>query len=48
MIWKERSMIRAVQMMNNLKGLVDIRRMYKVPNAWIRELCNDKRCEQKD
>ena len=37
-IWKEeRSRIRAVQM-DNLIGLLGIRRMDKVPNAWIREL----------
>ena len=34
---KERSRIRAVQM-GNLKGLVGIRIMDKVPNAWIKEL----------
>ena len=40
MIWrkKERSRIRGVQM-DNLRGLLGIRRMYKVPNAWIRQLC---------
>ena len=39
-IWKEkeRSIIRAVQM-NNLRGFLGIRRMDKVPNALIRELC---------
>ena len=39
-IWreKERSRIRAVQM-DNLRGLCGIRRMNKVLNAWIRELC---------
>ena len=38
-IWKEeRSRIRVVQM-DNLRGLVGIRRMDKVPNARIRELC---------
>ena len=25
--------------MNNLRGLLGIRRMDKIPNAWIRELC---------
>ena len=35
---KERSKIRAVQM-NNLRGLLGIRRMDKVPNACIRQLC---------
>ena len=40
MIWKdkERSRIRAV-LMNNRRGLMGIRRMDKVRNAWIRELC---------
>ena len=40
MIWreKERSRIRAVQM-NNLRGLLGIRRMDKVPNTRIRQLC---------
>ena len=40
MIWreKERSRIKAVQM-DNLRGLLGIRRMDKVPNARIRELC---------
>ena len=39
MIWreKERSRIRAVQM-DNLRGLLGIRRMDKVPNAQIRQL----------
>ena len=39
-IWKEkeRSRIRAIQM-DNLNGLLGIRRMDKVPNAWIREVC---------
>ena len=32
MIWKERSRITAVQM-DNLRGLLGIRKMYKVPNA---------------
>ena len=38
-IWKEKekSRIRAVQM-DNLRGLLGIRRMDMVPNAWIREL----------
>ena len=35
---KERFKIRAVQM-DNLRGLLDIRRMDKVPNVRIRELC---------
>ena len=39
MVWKEeRSWIRAVQM-DNLRGLLGIRRMDRVPNARIRELC---------
>ena len=40
MIWKEkeRSRIRAVQM-DNLRGLLDIRRVDKVPNGRIMELC---------
>ena len=39
MIWKdnERSRIRAVQM-DNLRGLLGIRRMDKVPNVQIKEL----------
>ena len=40
MLWreKERSRVRAVQM-DNLRGLLGIRRMDKVPNARIRQLC---------
>ena len=40
MIWreKENSRIRAVQM-DNLRGLLRIRRMDKVPNARIKQLC---------
>ena len=40
MIWREkdRSRIRDVQM-DNLRGLLGIRRMNKVPNSWIRQLC---------
>ena len=40
MIWREeeRSKIRAVQM-DNLRGLLGIRRMDKVLNAQIRQLC---------
>ena len=52
MLWKEkeRSRIRAVQM-DNLKGLLDIRRMDREPNARIRELCGmtkgeDERIEE--
>ena len=38
MIWKEKekSRIRAIQM-DNLRGLQGVRRIDKVPNAWIRE-----------
>ena len=35
---KERYRIWAVQL-DNLRGLLSIRRMDKVPNAWIRQLC---------
>ena len=40
MLWKEkeRSRIRAVQM-DNLRGLLGVRRMDRVLNAQIRELC---------
>ena len=40
MIWrkKERSRVRSVQK-DNLRGLLGIRRMDRVPNARIRELC---------
>ena len=39
MIWKEeRSRTRAVQM-NNLRGLLGIRKEDKVWNAWIKQLC---------
>ena len=40
LIWKEkeRPNNRVVQM-DNLRGLLGIRRMDKVLNAWIRELC---------
>ena len=40
MIWrkKEKCRIRAVQM-DNLRGMLGIRRMDKVPNARIRQLC---------
>ena len=53
MIWrkKERSRIRAVQM-DNLRVLLGIRKMDKVLNAWIRQLCNVWPCgnngEQQD
>ena len=44
MLWKEeeRSRIRVVQM-DNLRGLLGIRRMNRVPNAKIRELCQVKK-----
>ena len=40
MLWreKERIIVRSVQM-DNLKGLLGIRRMDRVPNAQMRELC---------
>ena len=40
MLWekKERSRIKVVQL-DNLRGLLGIRRMDRVPNAQIRELC---------
>ena len=39
---KERSRIRAVQM-DNIKGLLGIRRMDRVPNTRIKELCGLKK-----
>ena len=44
-IWKEkeRSRIRAV-LMDNLRGLLDIRRMDKLPNAQIRQYGGDEGC----
>ena len=44
MIWreKERSRIWDVQM-DNLRGLLGIRKMDKVPNAWIREFWGVKK-----
>ena len=44
MLWKEkeRSRIRAVQM-NNIRGLLGIMSMDRVPNAQIRELCGVKK-----
>ena len=52
MLWKEkdRSKITAVQM-NNLRGLLGIRKMDRVPKARIRELCGvtkdlDKRIDE--
>ena len=43
MLWKEKEIYRvwAVQM-DNLIGLLGIRMMDRVPNAWIRELCGMK------
>ena len=38
----ERSRIRAVQM-DNFRGLLGIRRMDRVPNARMRELCRVKK-----
>ena len=48
MLWKEqeRSRIRAAEM-NNLRGLLGIRRMNRVMNAWIRDLCSDEGDRQK-
>ena len=43
MLWKkEISRIRDVQM-DNLRGLLGIRRMDRVLNAWIRKLCGVKK-----
>ena len=43
MLWKkEKSRVRAVQM-DNLRGLLDFRRMDRVPNTWIMELCRVKK-----
>ena len=44
MLWKEkeRSTVRALQM-DNLRGLLGIRRMDRVLNTWIRELCGMKK-----
>ena len=41
MIWKEkeRSRIKTVQM-DNLRGLLGVRRVDKIPNARIRQLCS--------
>ena len=41
MLWMEKERSRAVQM-NNLRGLLGIRRKDRVPNARIRELCGVK------
>ena len=40
--YKERSRIRAIET-DNLKGLLGIRRMDRVQNAWIREFCGVKK-----
>ena len=44
MLWKEkeRSRISVVQM-DNLRDLLGIKRMDKVPNVWVRELCKVKK-----
>ena len=42
MLWKEKSRIRAVKR-DNFRGLLGIRRMDRVPNARIRELCGVKK-----
>ena len=44
LVWKEkkRSRVRTVQM-DNLKGLLDIWRMDRIPNTRIRELCGVKK-----
>ena len=50
MIWreKERSRIRPVQK-DNLRGLLGIKRMDKVPNAQIKSVVwIDERCRRKD
>ena len=54
MIWKEeeRSRIRLVQM-DKIRSLLDIRRMDKVPNTWIKESCRmakvvDERIEEEN
>ena len=46
MLWmeKERSRIRAVQM-DNLRGLLGIRRMHRIQNEWIR---SDEGVRRKD
>ena len=50
-IWRnnESSRIRGIQM-DNLRGLLGIRKMDKVPNARIRQLCGvtDEGCGRKD
>ena len=51
MLWNEklRSRVRAVQM-DNLRGLLGTRRIDRIPNAWIRELCGVRKslCERID
>ena len=44
MLWKEkeRARIRTVQI-DNLRGLLGIRRKDRIPNAWVRELCGVKK-----
>ena len=44
MMWREklRSSIKVVQM-DNLRSLLSIRRMDKVPNIWKRQLCRVKK-----
>ena len=44
MVRKERLMVRVVHM-ENLRGRLSIRRMFKLPNARIRELCKTERGE---
>ena len=44
MLWKEKDRSRVgVVHMDNLRGLLCIRRMDRVPNARIRELCGEKK-----
>ena len=37
-----RSSVKAIQM-GKLRGMLDIRKMYRIPNAWIKELCGMKK-----
>ena len=48
-LWKEkeRSRIRAVQM-ENLRGLLVLRRMDRIPNAWIKDLGEVKKVVEED
>ena len=39
---KERPRIRAMKM-NNIRGLLGVRRLYRIPNARVRELCSVKK-----